>query len=70
MVAGPDGLAVKSDGGAIASGVITDALIRAQACVDGIKYQKGWVTMAATHQDLLDVFIGVWAFVLADIWAP
>ncbi|MEA4856570.1 putative sulfate exporter family transporter [Solidesulfovibrio sp.] len=64
------GLAVKSDGGAIASGVITDALIRAQAmAVDGIKYQEGWVTMAATTIKIfIDVFIGVWAFILAAIW--
>ena len=71
MVAGAwMGLAVKSDGGAIASGVITDALIRAQAmAVDGINYQQGWVTMAATTIKIfIDVFIGVWAFVLAAIW--
>ncbi|WP_300156858.1 putative sulfate exporter family transporter [Solidesulfovibrio sp.] len=71
MVAGAwMGLAVKSDGGAIASGVITDALIRAQAmAVDGIKYQEGWVTMAATTIKIfIDVFIGVWAFILAAIW--
>jgi uncharacterized membrane protein YadS len=71
MVAGAwMGLAVKSDGGAIASGVITDALIRAQAlAVDGIKYQEGWVTMAATTIKIfIDVFIGIWAFILAFIW--
>jgi len=71
MVAGAwMGLAVKSDGGAIASGVITDALIRAQAmAVDGVKYQEGWVTMAATTIKIfIDVFIGVWAFVLAAVW--
>ncbi|WP_428567214.1 MAG: putative sulfate exporter family transporter [Solidesulfovibrio sp. DCME] len=71
MVAGAwMGLAVKSDGGAIASGVITDALIRAQAlAIDGIKYQEGWVTMAATTIKIfIDVFIGVWAFILAAIW--
>ena len=71
MVAGAwMGLAVKSDGGAIASGVITDALIRAQAlAADGIKYQEGWVTMAATTIKIfIDVFIGVWAFILAAIW--
>ncbi len=71
MVAGAwMGLAVKSDGGAIASGVITDALIRAQALTaDGIRYQEGWVTMAATTIKIfIDVFIGVWAFILAAIW--
>uniref|UniRef100_I2Q4Z2 Putative membrane protein n=1 Tax=Desulfovibrio sp. U5L TaxID=596152 RepID=I2Q4Z2_9BACT len=71
MVAGAwMGLAVKSDGGAIASGVITDALIRAQAfAIDGVKYQEGWVTMAATTIKIfIDVFIGVWAFILAFVW--
>ena len=64
------GLAVKSDGGAIASGAITDALIRAQALdAAGIKYAEGWVTMTATTVKMfIDVFIGVWAFLLAYIW--
>ena len=71
MVAGAwMGLAVKSDGGAVASGAITDALIRAQAlAVYGIKYQPGWMTMAATTVKIfIDVFIGIWAFVLAFVW--
>jgi len=64
------GLAVKSDGGAIASGAITDALIRAQAMdAAGINYAEGWVTMTATTVKMfIDIFIGVWAFILAYIW--
>ena len=64
------GLAVKSDGGAIASGAITDALIRAQALDQaGINYAEGWVTMTATTVKMfIDIFIGVWAFILAYIW--
>jgi uncharacterized membrane protein YadS len=72
MVAGAwMGLAVKSDGGAVASGAITDALIRSKAeATLGIKYQEGWVLMAATTTKLfIDLFIGVWAFVLAIIWS-
>lgn len=71
MVAGGwMGLAVKSDGGAIASGAITDALIRAKALSDfGIKYQEGWVVMVTTTVKIfIDVFIGLWSFVLAYIW--
>lgn len=71
MVAGGwMGLAVKSDGGAIASGAITDALIRAKALSDfGIKYQEGWVVMVTTTVKIfIDVFIGIWSFVLAYIW--
>ncbi len=71
MVAGGwMGLAVKSDGGAIASGAIADALIRAKALSDyGIKYQEGWIVMVTTTVKIfIDVFIGVWSFVLAYIW--
>ncbi len=72
MVAGAwMGLAVKSDGGAIASGAITDALIRSKALAQsGIRYQEGWILMATTTTKLfIDVFIGVWAFILAIIWS-
>ncbi|MEN6486933.1 MAG: putative sulfate exporter family transporter, partial [Syntrophobacteraceae bacterium] len=64
------GLAVKSDGGAIASGAITDALIRAKALdMTGIKYAEGWVTMTATTVKMfIDIFIGLWAFLLAILW--
>ena len=64
------GLAVKSDGGAIASGAITDALIRAQAMdIEHINYAEGWITMTATTVKMfIDIFIGIWAFLLAYIW--
>ena len=63
------GLAVKTDGGAVASGAITDALIRAKALEAGINYQEGWVTMTATTVKMfIDIFIGIWAFLLAIIW--
>ncbi|MFZ5898738.1 MAG: putative sulfate exporter family transporter [Bacillota bacterium] len=72
MVAGAwMGLAVKSDGGAIASGAMTDALIRAKALeVMGVKWEEGWMLMAATTTKIfIDIFIGVWAFILAVIWS-
>ena len=71
MVAGGwMGLAVKSDGGAIASGAITDALIRAKAMESGIMWESGWITMVTTTVKIfIDIFIGVWAFVLAWVWA-
>ena len=64
------GLAVKTDGGAVASGAITDALIRAKALeAGGVAYQEGWITMTATTVKMfIDIFIGVWAFLLAVIW--
>ena len=37
------GLAVKTDGAAVASGAITDALIRSRAAGAGIHYEPGWL---------------------------
>jgi len=71
MVAGAwMGLAVKTDGAAVASGAIADSLIRAKAlAVDGVNYKEGWIMGAATTVKVfIDVFIGVWAFILAIIW--
>jgi uncharacterized membrane protein YadS len=72
MVAGAwMGLAVKTDGAAVTSGAITDALIRAKAlAVDGVAYQAGWImAVTTTVKVFIDVFIGIWAFILAWIWA-
>jgi uncharacterized membrane protein YadS len=63
------GLAVKTDGAAVAAGGITQALIQAQAAAQGINYQSGWMlSVTATVKVFIDVFIGVWAFILAWIW--
>lgn len=72
MVAGSwMGLAVKSDGGAISSGAITDSLIRAKALTElGIRWEEGWILMVATTTKVfIDIFIGVWAFILAVVWS-
>jgi len=62
-------LSVKTDGAAVASGGITEALILSKAAAQGIKYQPGWIVgTAATVKVFIDIFIGVWAFVLAWIW--
>lgn len=63
------GLAVKTDGAALAAGGITDALILAKAASEGINYQPGWILgTTATVKVFIDVFIGVWTFVLGYIW--
>jgi uncharacterized membrane protein YadS len=63
------GLAVKTDGAAIAAGGITEALILAQNAAEGVKYQPGWILgTTATVKVFIDIFIGVWAFVLGYIW--
>jgi uncharacterized membrane protein YadS len=72
MVAGAwMGLAVKTDGAAVASGAMTDALIRAKAFTEqGIQYKAGWIMAATTTVKVfIDVFICVWAFILAWIWS-
>jgi uncharacterized membrane protein YadS len=63
------GLAVKTDGAAVAAGGITQSLIQAKAAAEGINYQPGWIlAVTATVKVFIDVFIGVWAFILAYIW--
>ena len=63
------GLAVKTDGAAVASGAITDALIRARALESGINYEAGWIlTTTTTVKVFIDVFIGIWALVLSVVW--
>jgi len=72
MVAGAwMGLAVKTDGAAVASGAITDSLILAKAAAEqGIQYERDWImNTATTVKVFIDIFIGVWAFVLAWIWS-
>jgi uncharacterized membrane protein YadS len=62
-------LSVKTDGAAVASGAITESLILAKSAAEGINYQKGWILgTAATVKVFIDIFIGIWAFVLAYIW--
>ncbi len=71
MVAGAwMGLAAKTDGAAVASGAITDSLIRAKVlATTGVAYKEGWITMTATTiKVFIDVFIGIWSFILALIW--
>jgi uncharacterized membrane protein YadS len=63
------GLAVKTDGAAIAAGGITESLILAQNAAEGVNYQAGWILgTTATIKVFIDIFIGVWAFVLGYIW--
>ena len=63
------GLAVKTDGAAVAGGGITEALIMAKAAAEGIKYQPGWIlATTATVKVFIDIFIGIWAFILGYIW--
>jgi hypothetical protein len=63
------GLAIKTDGAAVAGGGITESLILARAAAEGVNYQPGWILgTTATVKVFIDVFIGIWAFVLGYIW--
>jgi uncharacterized membrane protein YadS len=63
------GLAVKTDGAAVAGGGITESLILAKAAAEGVKYQPGWIlATTATVKVFIDIFIGIWAFILGYIW--
>ena len=63
------GLAIKTDGAAVAAGGITDSLILAKAAANGVNYQPGWIlATTATVKVFIDIFIGIWAFILGTIW--
>src|SRR5712691_3390561 len=63
------GLAIKTDGAAVAGGGITESLILAKSAAEGVKYQPGWMLgTTATVKVFIDVFIGIWAFILGYIW--
>ena len=65
------GLAVKTDGAAVASGAITESLILAKAlAVQGVHYKPGWImAVTTTVKVFIDVFICIWACLLAWIWS-
>ena len=63
------GLSVKTDGAAVAAGGIMEALILAKSAAEGVHYQIGWLLgTTAAIKVFIDVFIGIWAFILAYIW--
>ena len=70
VAAGWMGLAVKTDGAAVASGTIAEGLIRARAlAVDGVSYREGWMLLTTTSVKVfIDIFIGIWSFVLSLVW--
>ena len=64
------GLAIKTDGADAASGAILDELMRSAAELKmGVKWEEGWITLSAIMTKIwIDMFIGLWAFILAVIW--
>src|SRR5690606_11928757 len=58
-----------TDGAAVAAGGITEALILSRAAAEGVVYEPGWlIGTTTTVKVFIDVFIGIWAFILAVIW--
>lgn len=64
------GMTVKTDGADAAAGAILDELMVSQHLQKtGEHWQEGWILSAAILTKIwIDVFIGVWAFLLALIW--
>jgi uncharacterized membrane protein YadS len=63
------GMTVKTDGADAAAGAILDQLMVAQAASKGIMWQKDWILTAALMTKVwIDMFIGLWAFLLALLW--
>jgi hypothetical protein len=53
----------------VAAGGIAEALILAQNAKEAVNYQAGWILGTTTTIKVsIDIFIGVWAFVLGYIW--
>jgi uncharacterized membrane protein YadS len=64
------GMTVKTDGADAAAGALLDELMIARNLqLTGVHWQAGWILSAAILTKIwIDVFIGVWAFVLAIVW--
>jgi uncharacterized membrane protein YadS len=63
------GLTVKTDGADAAAGAILDELMRSRAAAQGIHWDEGWILASAIMTKIwIDMFIGIWAFVLAVVW--
>lgn len=64
------GMTVKTDGADAAAGALLDELMIARHLGEtGEQWQSGWILSSAVLTKVwIDVFIGVWTFVLALIW--
>jgi uncharacterized membrane protein YadS len=64
------GMTVKTDGADAAAGALLDELMIVRNLqLTGEQWQAGWILSAALLTKIwIDVFIGVWAFLLAILW--
>ncbi|MBW2458373.1 MAG: putative sulfate exporter family transporter [Deltaproteobacteria bacterium] len=64
------GMAVKTDGADAAAGAVMDELMRNKKVeMDGTVWEPDFITTSAVMTKIwIDMFIGLWAFVLAIVW--
>jgi len=64
------GMSVKTDGADAAAGAVMDELMRNKRVNMGeTPWEEGWITTSAIMTKIwIDMFIGLWAFVLALVW--
>jgi len=64
------GMTVKTDGADAAAGAILDELMISKHLKQtGEKWEEGWILSAAILTKVwIDIFIGIWSFVLAVVW--
>lgn len=64
------GMAIKTDGADAAAGAMMDEMMRGRKLQrDGVKWAPGFITTSAIMTKLwIDMFIGIWAFILAFFW--
>jgi uncharacterized membrane protein YadS len=64
------GMTVKTDGADAAAGALLDELMVSRNLqATGVQWQTGWILTASVLTKVwIDVFIGIWTFVLALIW--
>ncbi len=64
------GLAVKTDGAAVASGQLTASLLLGSDAAQGKGWSEQLIILTTTNiKVFIDIFIGVWAAILAIIWS-
>jgi hypothetical protein len=64
------GMSVKTDGADAAAGAVMDELMRnKKVAQDGTVWEEDYITTSAVMTKIwIDMFIGLWAFLLAVVW--
>ncbi len=64
------GMSVKTDGADAAAGAVMDEMMRIKKeNEDGVEWVEGFITTSAVMTKIwIDMFIGLWAFLLALVW--